>query len=115
MSDILELLPIPSERDFPEGRLVARRDALMVAIAAESRERRSLRGAVRAARGHLTRSWLALLGVLAIGLVLLAASLSGYQSRAGTTSEALLTAAGTAQLIVVIAAPSTRARSRMST
>jgi hypothetical protein len=109
MNDILEMLPIPGERDFPEARLVARRDALLVAIAAESPGRRSLRGVVRAARGHLSRSWLALIGVLAIGLALLATNLSGYQSRVNTT-EALLTAAGTAQLIVVIAAPSTRVR-----
>jgi hypothetical protein len=108
MSEILDLLPIPGERDFPEGRLTARRDALVVVIAAGSPRRRSLRGAVRAARGHLSRSWLALIGVLAVGLALLAASFSGYQGRVNTTSEALLAAAGTAQLIAVIVSPSTR-------
>jgi hypothetical protein len=106
MNDILDLLPIPAERDFPAGQMAARRDALVAAVAAEQSQRRSLRGAVRAARGHITRSWLALVAVLAVALVFLTASVSGDQSRVTTTSEVLLAAAGAAQLVAVVASPS---------
>lgn len=107
MNEILNLLPIPAERDFPAGQMDARRDALVASVAAELPRRRSLRGVVRAARGHITRSWLALLGVLALGLAILTVNLSGYQSRVSTTSEAVFAAVGTAQIIAVIASPST--------
>jgi hypothetical protein len=106
MNEILDLLPIPGERDFPAGQMAARRDAIVAAVTAEQQQPHSLRGAVRAARGHITRTWLALIAVLALGLALLAASLSGYQSQANTTSEVLLAAAGTAQIVAVIASPS---------
>jgi hypothetical protein len=106
MNEIVDLLLIPAERDFPAGRMAARRDALVAAVAAEQPQRRSLRGAMRAARGHITGTWLALVAVLAVALVLLTASLSGDQSRVITTSEALLAAAGTAQLVAVVASPS---------
>jgi hypothetical protein len=33
MNEILDLLPIPAERDLPPGQLEARRDALVAAIA----------------------------------------------------------------------------------
>jgi hypothetical protein len=106
MNDILDLLPIPAERDFPAGQMAARRDALVAAVAAEQPQRRSLRGAVRAVRGHITRTWLALVTVLAVALALLTANLSGDQSRMTTSSEVLLAAAGTAQLVAVVASPS---------
>jgi hypothetical protein len=106
MNEILNLLPIPSERDFPAGQMAFRRDALVTAVAAEQPERHSLRAAARAARGHITRTWLALIALLALGLAVLAASLSGYQSQVKTTSGVLLTAAGTAQIIAVLASPS---------
>lgn len=106
MNEILELLPIPAERDFPDGQMAARRDALVAAVAAEQPQRRSLRGAVRAVRGHITRTWLALVAGLGVALVLLTASLSDDQSRLTTTSEVLLAAAGTAQLVAVVASPS---------
>jgi hypothetical protein len=96
MNEILDLLLIPGERDFPAGQMAARRDAIVAAVAAEQQQRHSLRAAVRAARRHITRTWLALL----------AASLSGYQSRVSTTSEVLLAAAGSAQIVAVIASPS---------
>jgi hypothetical protein len=105
MNEILDLIPIPAERDFPAGRMDARRDALVASVVAELPRRRSVLGAVRAARGHITRSWLALLGVLALGLAMLTVNLSGYQSRVSTTSEAVFAAVGTAQIIAVIAAP----------
>ena len=106
MNEILELLPIPAERDFPDRQMAARRDALVAAVAAEQPQRRSLRGAVRAVRGHITRTWLALVAGLGVALVLLTASLSDDQSRLTTTSEVLLAAAGTAQLVAVVASPS---------
>jgi hypothetical protein len=106
MNEILNLLPIPSERDFPAGQMAFRRDALVAAVTAEQPERHLLRAAVRAARGRITRTWLALIALIALGLALLAASLSGYQSQMKTTSGVLLTAAGTAQIIAVIVAPS---------
>jgi hypothetical protein len=105
MNEILNLLPIPSERDFPTGQMALRRDALVAAVATEQ-QRHSLRSAVRAARGHITRTWLALIALFALGLALLTASLAGYQSQVKTTSGVLLTAAGTAQVIAVIASPS---------
>jgi hypothetical protein len=104
--EILDLLLIPGERDFPAGQMAARRDALVAVVAAETQQRHSLRGAVRAARGHITRTWLGLIALLALGLALLVAGLSGYQSQVKTTSTVLLTAAGTAQIIAVIASPS---------
>jgi hypothetical protein len=106
MNEILDLLLIPGERDFPAGQMAARRDAIVAAVAAEQQQRHSLRAAVRAARRHITRTWLALIAVVALGLALLAASLSGYQSRVSTTSEVLLAAAGSAQIVAVIASPS---------
>lgn len=106
MNEIVDFLPIPAERDFPAGQMAARRDALVAAVAAEQPQRRSLRGAVRAARGHITRAWLALVAALAVALVLLTTTLSGDQSRMTTTSEVLLAAAGTAQLVAVVASPS---------
>src|SRR3954452_21541052 len=106
MNEILDLLPIPSERDFPTGQMALRRDALVAAVATEQQQRHSLRSAVRAARGHITRTWLALIALFALGLALLTASLAGYQSQVKTTSGVLLTAAGTAQVIAVIASPS---------
>jgi hypothetical protein len=107
MSDIHELLPIPDERDFPPGRMVVRRDAVVAFVIAEQANPHSLRRAVRAARGHIARTWLALVALFALGIALLIASLSGYQKEAKITSEALLTA-GTAQIIAVIAAPAVR-------
>ena len=107
MNEILDLLPIPGERDFPAGRMDDRRDALVASVVAELPRRRSVRGAVRAARKLITRSWLALLGVLALGLALVSVNLAGYQSRVSTTSEAVLAAVGTAQIIAVIATPFT--------
>jgi hypothetical protein len=106
MNEIVDLLPIPAERDFPAGQMAARRDALVAAVAAEQPQGRSLRRAVRAARGHITRTWLALVAALAVALALLTANLSGDQSRVTTTSEVLLAAAGTAQLVAVVASPS---------
>jgi hypothetical protein len=106
MNEIVDLLPIPAERDFPAGQMAARRDALVATVAAEQPQRRSLRGAVRAVRGHVARTWLALVGALAVALVFLTANLSGDQSRMTTSSEVLLAAAGTAQLVAIVASPS---------
>jgi hypothetical protein len=106
MNEILDLLAVPAERGFPAGQMAARRDALVAAVAAGQPQRRSLRGAVRAVCGRITRTWLALVAGLAVALVLLTASPSGDQGRLTTTSQVLLAAAGTAQLVAVVASPS---------
>lgn len=77
MNEILDLLPIPAERDFPPGQLEARRDALVAATRAETARGPAARRVLRAARGHVTRTWLSLLGILALGLALLFGGLSG--------------------------------------
>jgi hypothetical protein len=87
--------------------MAVRRDAVVASVVAEQTNPHSLRGALRAARRHIARTWLALVALFAIGIALLIASLSGYQKETKITSEMLLTA-GTAPIIAVIAAPAVR-------
>src|ERR1700749_3261403 len=102
MNEILDLLPIPAERDFPPGQLQARRDALVAATRVDAAREPVARRVLRAARGNLTKTWLSLLGILALGLVLLFSGLSG-QSRPSTQSGAVALLAVT--VAAQIAAP----------
>lgn len=79
MNDILDLLPIPAERDFPPGQLGARRDALVAATRAEVSREPAARRVLRAVRGNVTKTWLSLLGILALGLALVCSGVSGQQ------------------------------------
>lgn len=92
MNEILDLLPIPAERDFPPGQFEARRAALVAAVR-EPLGRRAL----RAARGHATKTWLSLLGILALGLAVLFSGLSGQVRPAESGAVALLTVTVAAQ------------------
>ncbi|HEX4325119.1 MAG TPA: hypothetical protein VHZ77_10875 [Gaiellaceae bacterium] len=98
MNEILDLLPIPAARDFPAGQLEARRDALVVATRMESARQPIGRRVLRAARGHITKTWLSLLAILALVLALLVTGFSGQQRSAQRGAEALLVVAGTAQI-----------------
>jgi hypothetical protein len=54
VSELLDLLPVPAERDLPPGRLEARRAAAVAAVAADAKQSRS---------GRLRR-WLVSIGLL---------------------------------------------------
>jgi hypothetical protein len=109
MNPTFDLLPVPAERDFPAESLAARRDALVMSISAEQQHSRApLRAALRSARSHISRVWLALIAVFVAVLALALSSLSGYQSRGSTTTETLIAVAGATQIITVLAAPATR-------
>lgn len=101
MSEILDLLPIPAERDFPAGQLEARREALVAAVRLDDEP--LARRALRAARGGFARSLLSLLGILALGLALLTLGSSAQQRPVQRDAVAFLAVAGTAQIAIAIA------------
>lgn len=103
MNEILDLLPIPAERDFPAGQMEARRNALVASIRAEAAGEPVSRRLIRAARGRLSKSWLALLGILALGIALVALGVSAQQRPAQRGADALLTLVGTAQVVSLLA------------
>lgn len=103
MNEILELLPIPADRDFPPGQLEARRDALVAATRLAAVGEPAGRRLLRAARGHIAKTWLSLLGILALALALVATGFSGQQRSVQRDAVALLAVAGTAQLAVAVA------------
>jgi hypothetical protein len=105
MNEILDLLPIPAERDLPPGQLEMRRDALVAAIATTNAGRVPLaRRALRAARGHIAGAWLSLLAMLALGLALVFSGVSGQQRTAQSDAVAVLAITSAAQ-IAIAAAP----------
>jgi hypothetical protein len=103
MSEILDLLPLPAERDFPAGQLEARRDALVAAVRADAASAPLGRRALRAARGGIARTWLSLLGILALGLAVLTLGSSAQQRPVQRDAVAFLAVAGTAQIAIAIA------------
>jgi hypothetical protein len=104
MNEILDLLPIPAERDLPAGQVEARRDALVAAIATNAGREPLARRAVRVARGHITGAWLSLLAMLALGLALVCSGVSGQHRTARSDAVAVLAITSAAQ-IAVAAAP----------
>jgi hypothetical protein len=104
MNEILDLLPIPAERDLPAGQVEARRDALVAAIATNAGREPLARRAVRVARGHITGAWLSLLAMLALGLALVCSGVSGQHRTAQSDAMAVLAITSAAQ-IAVAAAP----------
>jgi hypothetical protein len=103
MSDILELLPLPEERNFPAGRFEARRDALVAAVRAAGGDEPLVRRAMRAARGGISRTWLSLVGILAVGLALSTFGPPVQQRPVQRDAVMILAAAGTAQLAIAVA------------
>jgi hypothetical protein len=103
MNEILDLLPIPEERDFPAGQLKARREALVTAIRVEAARVPFARRALRAARGGIARSWLSLLGILALGSALLTLGFSAQPRPVQRSAVAALAVAGTVQLALAVA------------
>jgi hypothetical protein len=104
MNEILDLLPIPAERDLPPGRLEMRRDALVAAIATDTAREPLARRAMRAVRGHIIGAWLSLLAMLALGLALVCSGVSGQHRTARSDAVAVLAITSAAQ-IAVAAAP----------
>jgi hypothetical protein len=98
MNDILDLLPIPADRDFPPGQLAARRDALVAATRAEVSREPAARRVLHAVRGNITKTWLSLLGILALGVALVASGLSGPPRPAQSGAVALLAVTVAAQV-----------------
>jgi hypothetical protein len=98
MNEILDLLPIPAERDFPPGYLEARRDALVAAIRAEAAREPVARRVLRAARGNVTKTWLSLLGLVALGVALVCTGLSAQTRPAQSGAVALLAVTVAAQV-----------------
>jgi len=98
MNEILDLLPIPAERDFPPGHLEARRDALVAATWAEGARESVARRVLRAARGNVTKTWLSLLGLLALGVALVCTGLSAQTRPAQSGAVALLAVTVAAQV-----------------
>lgn len=103
MSEILDFLPIPAERDFPAGQREARRDALVAAIRADLANEPLTRRALRAVRGGVGKAWLSLLGILALGSALLTLGFSAEQRPVQRDAVAVLAVAGTAQLALAVA------------
>lgn len=95
MNEILDLLPIPAERDLPSGQLEARRDALVAAIGTKP--------ARKPLAHHIRKAWLSLLGILALGLALACSGVSGQHRSAQSDAVAVLAATGAAQIAVVVA------------
>jgi hypothetical protein len=104
MNEILDLLPIPAERDLPPGRLEMRRDALVAAIATDAARGPLARRVLRAAREHVAGAWLSVLAMLALGLALVCNGVSGQHRTARSDAVAVLTVTTAAQ-IAVVAAP----------
>jgi hypothetical protein len=100
MNEFLDLLPIPAERDFPLGQLEARREAVVAAIHADAANEPFARRAMRIARGHITKTWPSVLGILTLGLTLLAIGVSGQQRPSQRDAAVLLAVTGTAQIAV---------------
>ena len=98
MNEILDLLPIPEERDFPPGHSEARRAALVAAVRVEPFARRAL----RAARSGVAKVWLSLLGIFALGVALLTLGLSTQQRPVQREAAAVLAVAATAQIAVAL-------------
>jgi hypothetical protein len=103
MNEILDFLPIPAARDFPLGQLEARRDALVAAIRAEVANEPFARRAMRAARGGIAKSWLSLLGMLAVGVALLTLGFSTQQRPVQRDAVAVVAVAGTVQIAIALA------------
>ena len=99
MNEILDLLPIPAERDFPAGHVEARRDALVAAIGKKTAREPLAHRALRFARG----AWLSLLAIVALGLALVCTGVSGQQRPAETGAVAVLAVTGAAQIAVAVA------------
>lgn len=99
MNDILDLLPIPEERDFPAEQFEARRAALVAAIRVDAASEPLPRRVIRLA----SKTWLTLLGILALSLATLVHGLSAQQHSAQRDAVAVLAAAGTAQIVVAVA------------
>lgn len=97
MNDILDLLPIPAERDFPPGQLEVRRDALVAATRAEAAREPIARRVLRSARGSVTKTWLSLLGILALAVAVLFSGLAGQPRPAQTGAVAVLAVTVAAQ------------------
>ena len=110
MNEILDLIPIPAERDLPQRRLEARRDALVAAIRVDLVDEPFARRALRAARDGIAGSWLALLGTLALGIALVSLGFSAQQRTVQRDAVAFLTLAGAAQIAIAVA-PGTAGRS----
>lgn len=103
MNEFLDLLPIPEERDFPEGQFEARRAALVAAVRVDLADEPFARRALRAARGGITKSWLSLLGILALGIALISLGVSAQQRPVQRDAAAVLAVAGTAQIMIAAA------------
>jgi hypothetical protein len=100
MNEILDLLPIPEARDFPAGQFEARRAALVAAIRVDAANEPLARRVIRVA----SKTWLSLLGLLALSIAPFVLGLSAQQhSSAQRDAVAVLAAAGTAQIIVAVA------------
>jgi hypothetical protein len=98
MSEILDLLPIPEERDFPPGHYEARRAALVAAVRVEPFARR----AMGAARSGIAKAWLSLLGILVLGVALLTLGFSTQQRPVQRDAVTILAVATTAQIAVAL-------------
>jgi len=103
MSEILDLLPIPAERDFPAGRFEARRETLVASIRADRVNERFALAVLRAARRGLVKTWLWLLGIVALAVALLMLGTSAQQRPAERGAVAFLAVAGTAQVAIALA------------
>lgn len=110
MNEILDLLPIPAERDFPPGQLEMRRDALVAATRVHAAREPAVRRVLHAVRGNLTRTWLSLLGSLALGVAVVFGGLSGQPRPAQTGAVAMLAVTVAAQ----VAAPLQRLDAKRS-
>src|SRR4051812_20648718 len=103
MNEILDFLPIPAGRDFPAGQFEARRDALVTAIRVDVANEPFARRAMRAARAGIAKSWLSLLGILALGIALFTFGFSAQHRPVQSDALAALAVAGTVQIALAVA------------
>src|SRR5262245_25622033 len=97
MTDLLDLLPVPAERDLPPGRLELRAAALVAAVEAEASARTARRGRLR--------SWLTSLGLLIASSAAACSILLAGNVKLDRTLAAEAVLAGGSGLVVLAALP----------
>jgi hypothetical protein len=103
MNELLELMPVPGERELPPGRLEERRAGLLAAIEAEP-----VAGRRRVRLGMFVRGWLASIGLLLACLVVFCSFLvaGGPREQQGeSAAKTVLVVAGASGIAAFAVAP----------
>ena len=95
--DLLDLLPVPRERDLPDGRVEARRAALVAAVSADRPSR---------VRGWLTSAGLFVASLVAVLSVLFAGDVRPPQTEVAAKTAVVLAGGSGLVALAVVARPS---------